>query len=104
VGAGLPSLSAPAAALPSPANPRFRPAGVPGRPPDHDHLLPASSRRQAWGRPAGHTFWVMSWLQLVSIVAIPAAGVTDPVRICSQTVLISFSTALPFGTPTICVE
>src|ERR1700677_1524750 len=46
----------------------------------------------------------MSWLQLSCIVAMPAAGLTDPVRICSQTVLISFSTALPFGTPTIIVE
>ena len=53
---------------------------------------------------SGHTDWVISWLQLFSMACMPSAGLTAPVRICSQAVLISFSTALPFGTPTIMVE
>ena len=54
--------------------------------------------------PLGQTCCVIRLDTLVCMDFIPSLGETAPVRICSQTVLISLSTALPFGTPTIMVE
>ena len=62
-----------------------------------------SARKRKLGS-SDHTFWVISCETLACMLFMPASGAMAPVRICSQTVEISFSTALPFGTPTIIVE